>query len=299
MGVRIAEYFGQSVTSADQITPVNEGQCPFANIPCSKIKEAYKPVCCVRKSNGLLWIVCRDRLCSTKGDTLTEYQQGILFQIAREIFDSNLTHDEIIYKKEVRFDVQSENRVMVDFILGTQKVDRLGRGQGPRMVVVEMQGGGSTSSTGEMTRCVEAWENEPQRTNQMLGQQLQKVNSIENDSWKRQQDQLIIKSHIAQQSGFGFVMCVGKALFDYIHSRLDIETLNDLRQARWDFVLMPMIETNVDGKIGFAIDVESVIYTTFHNFAGLLTSQGEPQPEKFFGLFHTLSGIEVNIKQTT
>ena len=60
---------------------------------------------------------------------------------------------------------------------------------------------------------------------------------------------------------------------------------------------MPMIETNNNGKIGFTIDAGNVIYTTFHNFAGLLTSQGEPQPENFFGLFHTLSGIEVNIPQ--
>lgn len=299
MGVRIAEYFGQPVDRLQPIIPVNEGRCPFANIQCSKIKESYKPVCCVRKTNGILWIVCRDRLCSTKGDALTEYQRDILRQIAREIFDPRLEYDEIIYKKEVGFKLREKKRVTADFIVGTRKLERLGRGQGPRMVMVEMQGGGSTSSTGGMTRHVKSWENNNKRTNEILGSKLKNVNSIENDSWKRQQDQLIIKSHIAQQSGFGFVLCAGKALYDYIKSRLDLSRLDDLRNARWDFVLLPMIENRNNGRIGFTVDAANTIYTTFHNFSGLLTSQGKAQTEKFFGEFRTLSGNQISISQPT
>lgn len=296
MGVKIVEYFGQSVTSEEPIMSVTEGRCPFADIECSKLVQNYKPVCYMRKPNDVLWIVCSERLCSTKGDNLTEYQRNILCNIAQEVLSPDSNHDEIIYKKEVGFSLQNNKRIVADYILGVNNGNAHGRGQGPNRVIVEMQGGGSTSSTGEMTRHVQNWEGNDDRTNQMLGRVLQKVNSIENDSWKRQQDQLIIKSHIAQQSGFGFVLCVGQALFEYIQSRLNLENLNDLRNARWDFILLPMIETNRDdGQVGFCVDEQNAVYTTFHNFVGLLTAQGTPQPDKFFGDFHTLNGDSVTL----
>lgn len=296
MGARIAEYFGHPTTDQEPIVPVTEGRCPFADIECSKLAQNYKPVCSMRKPNNVLWIVCRERLCSTKGNNLTEYQRDILCQIAREIFTPDSNHDEIIYKKEVGFRLQNNKRIVADFILGVNNNNAHGRGQGPNRAIVEMQGGGSTSLTGEMTRHVQEWENDNNRTNQTLGETLKKVNSIENDSWKRQQDQLIIKSHIAQQSGFGFVLCIGQALFEYIQSRLNLDNLNDLRNARWDFVLLPMVENNQDDEqIGFCVDQQNVIYTTFHNFVGLITAQGTPQPDKFFGEFHTLNGDSVTL----
>jgi hypothetical protein len=70
MGVAIAEYFGQRTDVATPIIqPVSRSSrnklCPFMNKDCAKISKGLKPVCSVRKRNGDIWIVCRDRLCST------------------------------------------------------------------------------------------------------------------------------------------------------------------------------------------------------------------------------------------
>ena len=61
------------------------------------------------------------------------------------------------------------------------------------------------------------------------------------------------------------------------------------------FISDPINEQN-DGQIGFCVDEENVIYTSFHSFSGLLTAQGVPQPDKFFGDFHTLNDELVTLQ---
>ena len=292
--VSVAEYLGHAVpTSKDPIAPVVAARCPFADIECRKIaKDKKKPVCSTRKSNGKIWITCRERLCSTNGETLTEHQRDILSKIACEVFDMEPDPDNVIYKKEVNLELPHGKRMRADYILGVRNKE-YGRNRGPGRVIVEMQGGGSTSNTGIMTRYVDAWEKNINRTNKDLGKMLTSVGSIENDSWKRQQDQLMTKSHIANASGFGFVLCVGKALSDYICDRLyklrDKQNMRNV-DGRWDFVLLPMVETNDGDRIGFEVDEKDAFYTTFHEFTGMLISQGDAQTDKFIGEFHTING---------
>lgn len=298
--VNVAEYLGQAVpTSASRIEPVLAAKCPFVDIECRKLaKDKKKPVCSVRKPDGRLWIVCRERLCSTGGDGLVPHQRDVLCKIAGEVFDMDPDPDGVIYKKEVNLELPHGKRMRADYILGARN-KACGRNRGPGRVIVEIQGGGSTSNTGIMTRHVDQWEKDIGRTNASLGTMLPTVGSIENDSWKRQQDQLITKSHIANASGFGFVLCVGKALSDYICDRLGIlDTAQNMRDVdgRWDFVLLPMVEVNDGNRIRFDVDEEGAFYTTFHTFAQLLISQGAAQADKFAGEFHTISGERVVIR---
>ena len=298
--VSVAEYLGHAVpTSKDAIEPVFAARCPFADIKCRKLdKDKKKPVCSTRKADHKIWIVCRERLCSTGGDSLTPYQSDILCKIASEVFEMESDPDNVIYKKEVKFDLPHNKRMRADYILGA-KNKMHGRNRGPNRVIVEVQGGGSTSNTGIMTRHVDQWEKDIDRTNSGLGKMLTSVGSIENDSWKRQLDQLITKSHIASVSGFGFVLCVGKTLSDYICDRLGI--LNGKQNmrgtdGRWNFVLLPMSEVNDGDTIGFEVDEEGAFYTTHDTFAQMIIGQGEAQADKFAGEFHTVNGDTVMVE---
>lgn len=299
-GIAVAEYLGQNVSREETIKPTHDGMCPFAQIKCAKInkkKNKKPPVCCTRKSNGMIWIVCSERLCSTHGNGITDYQRYILRSIAREIFDAKATLDDIIYKKEVRLDLPNNKVMNADYILGI-KDKRYGRGRGPTRVILEFQGGGSTSNTGTITRYMREWESNSHRTNKTLRKIHQGVGSIENDSWKRQQDQLITKSHIASISGFGFVLCVGETLFDYICDRLQLDqNVDNLREqnANWDFVILAMQEIQVEGRIGFAVHPNKVVYTRFQDFSSVMTGRGGAQADKFTGKFLTLGGQTVNI----
>lgn len=298
--VSVAEYLGHAVpTSKEPIDPMHAAMCPFADIECMKIAMGKKPICSTRKPDKKIWITCEERLCSTSSDTLTEYQRDILCRIASEVFDMGHDPDNVIYKKEINLELPHKKRMRADYILGTRSKEH-GRGHGPRRVILEMQGGGSTSNTGIMTQHVDNWEKDINRTNEGLGKMLPKVRSGENDSWKRQQDQLITKSHIASASGYGFVICVGETLFDYIYDRLDqLRNTENMRdgEGRWNFVLLPMVEVNDGDRIRFDVDSKSAIYTKFHTFTQMLISQGNALPDKFIGVFHTLNGKEITVKR--
>ena len=244
----------------------------------------------------MLWVTCEDRLCSTKGRTLTPHQRTILHEIAEEVFDSELEQNEVAYKKEVAFGLQHGTRTTADFILATTKGAAPRRGMGPNRVIVEMQGGGSTSNTGSMTRHVDNWETDVNRTNEGLRDEIKGVGSIENDSWKRQLDQIQTKGSIAERTGYGFVLCVGSLFFNYIKKRMPAITDEDQRTGGWDFVLLPVKEKNNEGdQIVLCMDTENVIYTKYRDFASMLANQGESQLEQFRGMFTTLDNNAVRL----
>ena len=293
--VRVVEYLGKVVESPEPVEPALSGQCPFADIKCRKLhRDKKKPVCSTRKPNGTIWMTCRERLCSTQGEAMTEYQRNVLRRIASEVFDAELDVDSVIYKREVSLALSGRQRIRADYILRAKNKAH-GRGRGPACVIVEVQGGGSTANTGEMTRYIDGWERKQKRTNKELGRMMGGVNSLENDSWKRQQDQIMTKSSIATQSGHRFVLCVGEALYEYILARLTGLRGASTRKldAMWDFVLLPMKEVPKDGMIDFEVSHEDVIHTTFHKFSSMVITQGNAQADKFAGEFHTLNGDAV------
>lgn len=168
MGTIVAEYYGNRTDTESLIYPmhvekdkakrkelVREGEippCPFTNkSPCTKILKGNEPVCSVRKSDGTLWITCPDRLCST-GKTenfLCKHQKDILLQVGRYIFSPKVSYEDICVKREERLSVVEGTTYNADFIISL----RTGSSSfsGPDRLVLEMQGGGETTNTGDMT----------------------------------------------------------------------------------------------------------------------------------------------------
>jgi hypothetical protein len=155
MGVSIAEYFGQRT---DVLNPVIEPVkiasvdriCPFMDKECAKVSKGIKPVCSVRKHNGDIWIVCRDRLCSTnKNIQLTDYQKNMLLSIAKEVFSPEIQKEHIYIKREAKIPVVGSSSYHADYIMSIKNFP--GELRGPKNVVLEMQGGGETSNTGHIT----------------------------------------------------------------------------------------------------------------------------------------------------
>jgi hypothetical protein len=304
MGVRIAEYLGVRVEAdGPKIKPIKgKPQCPFMDAPCSKLKnnKREKPICSVRTSEGELWIVCKDRLCATKKNIpLSEYQRNILFSIAKCIFGSDIKPEDVYIKREIGMPVVEGSNYHADYVMMLNPNKPHATGQ--TRVVLEMQGGGETSATGEITRHVETWEQDPGRTNAMLSQNIKKTGTIVTNAWRRQQEQFLIKGNIARQTGGGIVFCVGSMIYDYLIKRLATTNLQELKAHNWDLALIGISEnTNAGNKAGpipLVIDEERIKFTDFHSFTQALINQGSPAPQIFKGKFVTLTGVPIEIPE--
>ena len=303
MGVSIAEYFGQRT---DVLTPIilpatadsRVKKCPFMDKECAKISKGLKPVCSVRKRNGDIWIVCRDRLCSTnKTIPLTNYQKNMLLGIAKEVFSPEIEKEHIFIKREVRIPVVGSSSYNADYIMSIQQFK--GELRGPKNVVLEMQGGGETSNTGAITRHIETWEAQKNKTNTFLSQDVE-AGTIETNAWRRQQEQFIIKGNIASQTGGGIVFCVGSPLYDYLWQRVSTARLNDLRHHNWSMCLICIDEDKSKppkpGPIPLKINTDKALFTNYITFVQTLINQGEPYPAMFAGTFETLDGATIEIR---
>jgi hypothetical protein len=303
LGVHIAEYFGQRTdVLTPAIQPVTKAlqnrKCPFMDKECAKISKGLKPVCSVRKRNGDIWIVCRDRLCSTnKNIQLTDYQKSILLAIAKEVFSPDIERNHIYIKRETNIPVVGSSSYHADYIMSIHNFH--GKLRGPKNVVLEMQGGGETSNTGHITEHIDKWEKQQQRTNTFLSQEVN-AGTIETNAWRRQQEQFIVKGNIALQTGGGIVFCVGSPLYNYLWQRVSKARLNDLRHHYWSMCLICIDEDKCNepkpGPIPLKINSGKVLFTNYNTFVQTLTNQGEPYPAMFAGTFETLDGetIEFN-----
>ena len=302
MGVSIAEYFGKRT---DVLTPVIEPvtrvsvnkKCPFMDKECAKVSKGLKPVCSVRKHNGDIWIVCRDRLCSTnKNIRLTDYQKNILLNISREVFSTEIQKEHIYIKREEKIPVVGSSNYHADYIMSIKNFS--GRLSGPKNVVLEMQGGGETSNTGHITGHIDKWENQQDRTNSFLSQEVN-AGTIETNAWRRQQEQFIVKGNIASQTGGAIVFCVGSPLYDYLWQRVSTAPLKDLRHHNWSMCLICFEEDKGNqpepGPIPLKINSSKVLFTNYITFVQTLINQGEPYPAMFAGTFETLDGETVEI----
>ena len=302
MSTKVAEYLGQRTDIAipviNPVPPNYNSRCPFMEADCTKISQGYKPVCSVRDSNDHLWIVCRNRLCSTLQDPpLTNYQKDILFKIALAIFGTPLEREQVIVKREQAIPVVDNSRYLADYIMMSYNLNR--DLTGPKRVVLEMQGGGETSNTGKITRHVENWEQDPKRNNDLLSSKVPGTGLVITNAWRRQQEQFIIKGNIAQQTGGGIVFCVGHLLFDYLWQRVRNENMPNLRRHNWTLALLGISEDMnaplQNGSVPLKIDPERVLFTSYINFVQALIKQGDPYPEMFEGKFETLSGQIIEI----
>ena len=302
MPVSVAEYFGQrSDIDVPKIEPVVYNpppNCPFMMDICDKAKNNKKPVCSVRKKkNGKLWISCRHRLCSTrKTVTLSSYQISILQSIANTVYNEQIKLNEILIRREQAMRVTSRSSYKADYIM----IRKSETGIDPIKIVLEMQGGGETSNTGILSKHVETWESDPDRTNSLLKQYISKVGTIETNAWRRQQEQFLVKGNIAHQTGGRIVFCMGDQLYDYVIEKVNACELRDLRLHNWTLALICIDEDNSTapafGPIPLQINKEKMIFTNYNSFVIQLTNQGDPDPEIFRGQFISLDGRKEIIK---
>ena len=265
---------------------------------CAKISEGLKPICSVRKRNGDIWIACRHRLCSTnKNIPLTGYQKKILLTIAKEVFSPEIEKQHIFIKRETRIPVVGSSSYNADYIMSIHNFH--GELRGPKNIVLEMQGGGETSKTGSITRHIDAWEIQQEKTNAFLSQEVD-AGTIETNAWRRQQEQFIVKGNIASQTGGGIAFCVGSPLYDYLWRRISTARLNDLRHHNWSMCLVCFDEDKNSepkpGPIPLKINSKKVLLTNYITFVQTLINQGEPYPAMFAGTFETLDGETIQVR---
>ncbi len=301
MAVIVAEYLGQRVDITNPVViPVSKNvkaDCPFANIKCPK-HPRYKPICSVRKtgSEGTLWIVCEHRLCSTKKtERLAEHQQSILRQIARTIYASNIRDENILVKREVSIPVTADTRYSADYVMRQKNPPS----DSADKVILEMQGGGETTNTGTLTQEIQLWENEKNRTNDMLTLGNNSAGTLETNAWRRQQEQFLTKGNVAFQTGGRIVFCVGSLLYDYLYSRVEKYPLVDLRDDYWSLALISFKEDLSHdvkpGSIPLIIDESKMLFTNYPSFIQILTNQGIPSKSVFTGKFINLEGEQVDV----
>jgi len=297
--VSVLEYLGKNVEKQTDVTPVdyeNPPQCPFMGIPCTKVRKKLKPVCSVRKTNGDMWIVCSNRLCSSmkiqpatrQVVPLVEHQVEVLHQIAKLIYGSDISLDDILIKREVSIPVVDNQRYSADYIMKRKNAPA---GYADN-IVLEMQGGGETANTKNISNRVGVWEQNPELGLQFL-RELVNANTIESNAWRRQQEQFIVKGNVADQTGGRIVFCVGKVLYDYIWSRVRSAGLPSLQDHNWTLALVPFVEDlAADGSIKLKIDPNRKLFTNYARFLNVLINQGLPCAEMFTGSFVNLKNEE-------
>jgi len=308
MAVAIAEYLGQRVdVDLPVIQPVKakSTQCPFMGKDCDKLKKNNKPICSVRKLDGTIWIVCPHRLCATvpkikignknQALPLSMHQKEILWKVAQTIYRGNFTEENIAVAREVSIPLEDNTSVYhADFIMRN-----LSNGAKVDEVLLEMQGGGETSSTGAITKKVSEWEKLNSPTNGFLREAV-KAGTIETNAWRRQQEQFLVKGNVVSQTGGKLVFAVGTLLYDYLKKRFLRANLRDLREHNWTLCLMAFSEDDSDlkvpGAIPFIVDTERLLFTNYSTFVRFLTDQGGPNPQIFEGIFETLDGKTVEIE---
>lgn len=310
MSAYVAEYFGQRTDAPSQILPIeipfntagkvawasktDIPKCPFSGgNSCKKLKSGYEPVCAVRNADGVLWISCSERLCSTKKDyPLCEHQIQMLSMISDKVFSTPLHPEDICVKREVSLSVVEGKSYHADYIMTTSTGHSAS--SGPDRLVLEMQGGGETSDTGKLTAKVKAWRESDSPTNYML-MDLSSASPLVTNAWRRQQEQFLIKGNVAMKTwkGLGIAFCVGTLLYDYLMDRLSSANLPNLRDFNWTLALIAIKEDTSspieDGPIPLEIDDSRILYTNYQTFVQALINQGEPSLDAFAGEFINLN----------
>jgi hypothetical protein len=313
MAVIVAEYLGVRTDTGLPISPIaisktkgSAGKpilsCPFKNSHCDKAKRGDKPVCSLRDSTtNELWIVCSHRLCATqKGNlkspiALTDHQKNILLSVAKEIFDPNITNREVLVNREVPIPVTKDSDYSADYVMWRRNPQLTSTFNPDRPVVLEMQGGGETTSTGELTQHITEWEN----GNAILTAPVNKTAPLVTNAWRRQQEQFLIKGNTAMLTGGRIVFCIGSMIYDYLMPRLTNTTIfPSLKNANWTLALLTFVEdkstnpiksTSAPNSIPLKINTEKSLFTNYGFFVQAITNQGTACNSIFTGPYIDLT----------
>lgn len=313
MAVVVAEYLGVRTDTGIPITPISISKntggskpilpCPFKNSHCDKAKRGDKPVCSLRDlATGELWIVCSHRLCATqKGSVkspvpLTEHQKLLLHSVAKEIFEPSIARADVLVNREVQIPVTKDSDYSADYVMWRKNPNLNTTFNPDRPVVLEMQGGGETTSTGDLTKHITDWENGLS----LLTKPVYKTAPLVTNAWRRQQEQFLVKGNAAMLTGGRMVFCIGSMIHDYLMPRLTSTTkFPSLRNANWTLALLtfvedkstpsPIMPTSAPNSIPLKIDTSKSLFTNYGFFVQAITNQGTACNSMFQGPYDDLS----------
>jgi hypothetical protein len=278
MAVKIIEFLGMnthSLTASEYQSA--EKLCPYIGKTCKKINRELeqKPMCAVESSGGVPLIVCEHRLLSTDMQNPTSYQRSRLLEISQVIFEDGIAVQDIEY----RYEVTTKLRQRADFILRDKR--------NGDACILEIQGGGETSSTRILTDHVTKWENgEDVRLDSFPARvtktgRLTTPGLIPANAWRRLQEQLIVKGGICVSSDKKFVAAMGKTIYLHLLRKLpDIETLKRQKSGKWNCAFIPY-EIRKDESINFYIDIDNVLYLDLQELVDRLIKYGVRDDELF------------------
>lgn len=299
MPVVVAEYLGVRTDRNYAIAPIAINKngaaenkpvlpCPFKNSHCEKAKRGDKPVCSIRDvATGELWIVCPSRLCATmKGPAtapipLNEHQKETLHCVAKEIYGLNITRADVLVDREVAIPITATSDYSADYIMWRNNPNYTAVGAQDRPVVLEMQGGGETTSTGDLTKHIANWES----GNANLTDPVHKTAPLVTNAWRRQQEQFLVKGNTAMLTGGRIAFCIGSMIYDYLMPRLTTTTkFPDLKNANWSLALITIKEDQsanpaprpacAPNSLPLVIDHEKTLFTNYSFFVQAITNQG-------------------------
>lgn len=305
MTVIVAEYLGVRTDLGIPITPVNtltrtKIPCPFRNAHCDKVARGNKPVCSVWDADTHeLWIVCSHRLCATapKDQPLNEHQKTILHLVAQTIFSPAITRQDVLVKRETPIPVTDDSSYSADYVMWRKNPKVLTLDAPDRPIILEMQGGGETTATGELTRHIDQWEKLPTPSLEILTQPVKKTAPLVTNAWRRQQEQFLVKGNVAMMTGGRMVFCIGSMIERYLMPRLrESIQFRDLRQSNWTLALLTFVEapdkTNrpecAPHSLALTIDMQRSLFTNYASFVQAITNQGSPCNSLFAEPYITL-----------
>lgn len=271
MAVKIIEFLS---INAHGISPSDSRLanqfCPYIGKTCKKINRELqqKPMCVVESSSGVPLIVCEHRLLSTVMQNPTSYQRSRLLEISKVIFENGIEPQDIEY----RYEVTTQLRQRADFILRDKR--------NGDACILEIQGGGETSSTKILSDHVTRWENGedvglddfPVRVTR-IGR-LATPGLIPANAWRRLQEQIIVKGGICVSSNKKFVAAMGKTIYLRLLEKLPlIETMKRQKSGDWNCAFIPY-EIIKGETIDFYLDTDNVLYLDLKELVTSLIEYG-------------------------
>lgn len=318
MPVIVAEYLGVRTDTGIPIQPIKirKGMgseykptlpCPFKHSHCDKAKRGDKPICSVRDSNtNEVWIVCSHRLCATspKRAPFTSHQVAILHQVAQHVYEPTIDREEILVKREAPVPVTEGTNYSADYVMWRKNPHQTSPYNPDRALVLEMQGGGETTNTGDLSRHIDVWDQSEEIDNNLLNTPVAKVAPLVTNAWRRQQEQFLVKGNVAMLTGGRMAFCVGPMIYDYLMKRFRDGILSDLRNANWTLAILTFIEDEdqsnapdcAPNSIPLVIDQNKILFTNYHSFVQVLTNQAFASPDLFVGEYMDLSGETILVE---
>jgi hypothetical protein len=309
MPLSVAEYLGQRTDNeAFDIIPSDFGgditpTCPFSGVACRKLdsRKPQYPICSVRIQDGRPFIVCSDRLIPSKARALSPAHIAALGAVAQVVFPG-VNAGDIGYKRQVSVTFAPKRRLVLDYVL--QIAPTTNYEQGPKKVILEVQGGGETSSTGVITAHIANWSALQPPTNKFLARSLDATyirelypqtkgksvsvpGIIPNNAWKRQLDQVLKKAVLTRHFSGGLALVMGEVLYDYVKSTLPVGREHF---PGWEIALLGISETpSKDSESIRFNNVSKAVFMTYTEFVDALQIVLPPNiANPFNGQFTTL-----------